>query len=194
MAAIKSAELERLAGAGRRMYEGGLVAGALGAIGLRLGTGAVVVSALGSRLGFLEQRDIVVLDGNGLPAGDSRRPPTKDFGLLYAVLSARLGAGAVLRIFSPYATALAHRGRKAIEKSQPMLEHLGGVVYVPHYKPGTAGLAGAVAEALRKNNVAIVGEQGPVVLGTDLDDAVDRAEALEAAAKVIFLLGNGKGA
>lgn len=191
---MKPDERERLRAAGRRLYEGGLVAGVLGAIGVRLSSGDVAVTARGTRLGFLEPPDMVTLNGNGLPRGDSARPPGKDAGLLFAVLSAQCEAGSVIRVESPYATALAHRGRRALENSMALLEHLGGVAFVPHYRPGTAGLAGAVADVLRANRIAIVEGQGPILWGRDTDDAVDQAEALEAAAKVIYLLNGSNGA
>lgn len=191
---MKPSERERVKTAGRRMYEGGLVAGAVGAIGVRLSSGDVVVTARGSRLGFLEPSDMVTLNDNGLPCDGSAVPPAIDASLLFAVLSAQGEAGSVIRVQSPYATALAHRGHRALEKSMALLEHLGGVAFVPHYRPGTAGLAGAVADVLRANRVAIIEGQGPVLWGRDIDDAVDQAEVLEAAAKVIFLLDGRNGA
>lgn len=190
---MKRSELERLVSAGRRMYEGGLVAGALGSMGVRLASGEVAVTAQGSRLGFLDGGDILPTNGKGLPPEGQRGVPDRDAGMLAAVLSAQPEAGSVIKVHSPYATALAHMGRKKLENSQHLMEHLGGVAFVPYYRPGTAGLAGAVAEAMRRNRVAVVEGQGPVVRGTDIDDAVDRAEALEAAAKVIFLLSGDNG-
>jgi len=191
---MKVDERERVRAAGRRMYEGGLVAGTLGAIGIRVSSGNVVVTARGARLGFIEPPDLVALGENGLPRPGGGAEPGRDAGLLFSVLSAQPEAGSVVRVQSPYATALAHRGRRVLEKSMPLLEHLGGVAFVPHYRPGTAGLAGAVAEALRGNRVAIVEGQGPVLWGSDIDEAVDSAEALEAAAKVIHLLNGSNGA
>ena len=192
MAPIKPEELERLKAAGRRMYEGGLVAGTLGAIGIRLSEGRVAVTAAGSRLGFLESSDFLTLNGNRMPVGQKGRAPVMDAGVLAAALDAQPDAGSVIRAQSPYATALAHRGSLFLEESGELLGNLGGVAFVPFYRRGTAGLAGAVAEALKTNRVAIIEGQGPVVWGRDIDDAVDHAEALEAAATVIFIL-SGKG-
>lgn len=191
---MKPDERERVRAAGRRMYDGGLVAGALGAIGVRVSSGEVVVTTRGARLGFMEPSDMVALSENGFPQAGEGAEPGRDAGLLFAVLSVQREAGSVIRVHSPYATALAHRGSRNLEKSLPLLEHLGGVVFVPHYRPGTAGLAGAVAEALRGSRVAIIEGQGPVLWGRDIDDAVDQAEALEAAAKVIYLLNGSNGA
>jgi len=191
MATMKPKERDRIVKAARRMYEGGLVAGTLGSIGVRTSSGAVAVTAVGSRLGFLQASDMVTLDDRGLASADASRPPGSDSGMFFAVLSAQPSAGSVIRCYSPYATALAHKGFSALESSPGLFEHLGGVTCVPHYRPGTAGLAGAVAEALRESRVAIVEGQGPVIWGRDVDDAVDHAEALEAAAKVALLLQGG---
>lgn len=190
---MKGKERERLIAGGRRMYEAGLVTGALGSIGMKASTGEFVVTADGSRLGFLEDADMLVLNGNGLPAGPKSKHPGLDTGILSAVLAAQPEAGSVIRVNSPYTTALSHRGRRRFEQSLKFMEGLGGVAFIPYYRPGTAGLAGAVADALRTDHVAIIERQGAVVRGRDLSDAIDRAEALEAAAKVVFLLASGNG-
>jgi len=193
VSAMKKSELQRLVDAGRRMYQRDLVTGALGSIGARLPSGGVVVTGQGSRLGFLKDFDVVALDGQGLARQETTGVPDGDAGLITAVMSAQPAAGAVIRVQPPYVTALAHRGRRKIEESRGLLQDLGGVAFVPYYRKGTAGLAGAVAGALRENHIAIIERQGPIVRGSDIEDAVDRAEALEAAAKVIFLLSDDNG-
>lgn len=188
MAPIAPEELEKLRAAGRRMYEGGLAAGTLGAVCVRLPDGSFAVTAEGARLGALEGGDLLAMNGARAPASCNGRVPARDAGVLAAALEAQPEAGSVIRVHSPYATALAHRGRRMIEESGQFLDGLGGVTPVPYYRPGTAGLAGAVAEALRTSRVAIIEGQGPVVWGEDIDNAVDCAEALEAAARVMFIL------
>lgn len=190
---MKERDFKRLAEAGRRLYEGGLVTGALGAIGARLPGGDMVVTAKGSRLGFLAGSDVLVLNGTGLPMNGKERSPAPDAKILRAILLAQPRSGCAIRVHSPYSTALAHIGRKGVERAHRLMEHLGGVAFVHYYRPGTAGLAGAVAEALRENRIAIIEKQGPVIWGTDIDDAVDIAEALESAAKVVFILGGTNG-
>jgi len=187
MASIKAKEVEALAAAGRRMYDGGLASGTTGAIGARLSGEIVAVTAAGTRLGFLGRGDILLMNGAG-PVGQNGREPARETAIIRAVLAAQPEAGSVIRVSSPFTTALAHRGRKTIERSAGLLEDLGGVVFVPYYRPGTAGLAGAVSEVLRSNRIAIIEEQGAVVWGTDIQDAIDHAENLEAAARVIFIL------
>jgi ribulose-5-phosphate 4-epimerase/fuculose-1-phosphate aldolase len=192
MPPIEPYELEQLKAAGRRMYQGGLTTGTLGAIGVRLPQGNVAVTAAGTRLGFLDGKDFIALDGNRMPVRENGRAPVMDAGVLAAVLDARPEAGSVVRVHSPYATAIAHSGRQVLEGSKELLEQIGGVAFIPYWRTGAAGLAGTVAQALKTNRVAIIEGQGPVIWGTDIDDAVDYAEALEAVAKVIFILtGNG---
>ncbi|HEY5526392.1 MAG TPA: class II aldolase/adducin family protein [Candidatus Anoxymicrobiaceae bacterium] len=193
MDSIKPGELEKLVAAGRRMYEGGLATGATGAMGVRLADGGVAVTAAGTRIGFLARADLLVMNGSG-PNLSNGRKPGKEAGIIRAVLGAQAEAGSVVKVNSPYATALAHKGPRVLERSSELLEDLGGVAYVPYFRPGTAGLAGAVAEAMRSNRVAIIEGQGAIVSGSDIDDAIDRAESLEAAARVIFILIGSNGA
>jgi ribulose-5-phosphate 4-epimerase/fuculose-1-phosphate aldolase len=192
MASIKPKELDRLSAAGKRMYEAGLTTGTLGAVGVRLPGGGIVLTAEGTRLGFLRKADLLVMNGSITPEERGRRPG-KDTTIITAVLSAQQDAGSVIRVHSPYTTALAHKGRKALERASELFENLAGVAFVPYYRPGTAGLAGAVAEVMRSNRVAIIEGQGAVVWGRDIEDAIDQAEALEAAARVAFILSSSNG-
>lgn len=192
MASIKPSDFSTVAAAGRRMYEGGLATGATGAIGVRLNGDAVAVTAAGTRLGFIGESDLIVMNGAG-PDLENGKAASRETGMIRAVLSARSEAGAVIRVHGPYTTALSHKGRKVLARHASMLDELGGVVFVPYYRPGTAGLAGAVAEVLRSNRVAIIEGQGAVVWGADADGAIDGAEALEAAARVMFILDGSNG-
>lgn len=192
MASIKPEELEKLVAGGGRMYRGGLARGATGAIGARLSDGTVAVTAARARLGFLAETDLVVVNGAGIPGGEGAGPG-RDTGVIRAVLAAQPEAGSAIKVNSVYATALSHKGRGMLESSAELLEDLGGVAFVPFYRPGTAGLAGAVAEVLRSNRVALVEGQGAVVWGEDIESAIDLAEELEAAARVAFILDYGGG-
>lgn len=174
------------------MYDAGLATGALGAIGVRVSDGSVVVTAAGTRMGYLCEADLVVLNGATAASPNGSRQGA-EAGIIRAVMAAQPEAGSVLKIHSPHATALSHRGRRTLETREGILEGLGGVAYVPFYRPGTAGLAGAVAEVMRANRVAIIESQGAVVWGDDVEDAIDTAEALEAAARVIFILDGSAG-
>ena len=190
MAKIKPQEIDEFISSGRRMYEGGLATGALGAAGSRLPDGSIVLTAAGTRMGFMRPEDLLVLNTAAPP--QNGREPGLDSGIIRAVLVAQPEAGAVIRVNSPYTTALAHGGRKMLDRRAELLRELGGVSFVPFYRPGTAGLAGAVAEVMRACRIALIEGQGAVVRGTDLADAIDTAEALEAAARVIFILeGSG---
>ena len=187
MSAIMPTELERLKAGGRRMYEAGLTTGTLGSIGVRLSGGAIAVTAVGTHIGSLDSHDFLVLNSNQLPVRQNGRAPVMDAKMLAAALEAQPAAGTVIRVHSPYTTALARTGHTLLEESSEVLEDVGGVGFVPYCKPGTAGLASAVAKALQTHRVAMIEGQGCVVWGEDIDDAVDCAEALEAAAKVIFI-------
>ena len=188
MYSILPNEFERLKAAGRRMYEGGLTTGTMGSMGIRLSGGYVAVTAAGTRLGFLSVSDLLVLSDRQMPVRKNGRVPVMDAAVLAAVLEAQPAAGTVIRVHSPYATALAHKGRVFIEHGAEHLECIGGVEYIPLRIESDDGLAGAVAKALSEHRAVLVECQGPFIWGKDIDDAVDHAEALEAAARVMFIL------
>ena len=188
---INRKELEELIDAGKRMYFSGLAAGSLGAIGVKLSSGKIAITSRESCLGFLGADDLIVM--NGRFPGDQKKTPPEEAGILFQVLKKVPDCRAVLSLNSPYTMVLSHRKKREIEGAMPYMERLGGVSHVPYYRPGTAGLAGAVASAMQKSNVVVVEGQGAIVRGATLREAIERAEALEAAAQVFYLLsGNGR--
>jgi len=65
---------------------------------------------------------------------------------------------------------------------------IGRLPLVPYFPPGDINLAAAVAEKSADCNAVLLANHGPVVAGSSLEDAVNRAEELEETARLFLML------
>jgi len=167
---------ERVAAAGRRLAERGLVLGTAGNLSARVGE-LVAVTATGAALEHLTAAQVVVVDLDGEPVeGDFA--PTSELQLHLGVYR-RYGTGAVVHTHSPLATALA-----CVLEELPIIHYqlleLGGPIRVAPYATfGTVELAEAVLSALQERSAALLANHGAVVHGPDVESAAERALLLE---------------
>lgn len=124
--------------------------------------------------------------------------PSKELPLHRAVYAARPDARAVVHLHSPAAVAAscldpaalpADAATGPLPATTPyQVMRLGDLPVAPFALPGSAELAAGVAALAGGAPVLLLANHGSVVAGTHLDAAVDLAEELEAAARVVLLL------
>jgi len=143
------------------MLAGGLVRGTEGNVSARAGE-LVAVSPTSLAYDTLRPEDVSLVTETGeLVDG---REPSVELPLHLTVLAARPDVGAVVHTHSPHATA------------RP-------VVPVANGRSGTAELGAAVVAAAGDGDAVVMLDHGPVCFGTDLAEALERAFALEEAAR-----------
>jgi L-fuculose-phosphate aldolase len=169
-------ERDRIATAARRLAAEGLVLGTAGNISQRAGDW-IAVTPSGAALERVDPADIVIvdLDGNLL---EGHGAPTSEIGLHLGVYR-RYGAGAVVHVHAPFATALA-----CVIEELPALHYqllaLGGPIRVAPYATfGSPELAQLTLDALEGRCAALMANHGAIVHGADLDAAMDHARLLE---------------
>jgi L-fuculose-phosphate aldolase len=174
---------ERVAAAGRRLAEAGLVVATAGNISERDGE-HVAITPTGAVLAELsaEQVTVVDLDGRHL---DGELAPTSELELHLGVYR-RYEAGAVVHTHSPLATALS-----CLLDELPVIHyHLlmaGGPIRVAPYRTfGTPELAEVTLEALRDRGAALMANHGAISYAHDLATAVELALILEWACGVYW--------
>lgn len=188
-----NAARESLARLCKVLYDRGLAVGGAGNVSLRLPGGGFLVTPTGGCLGRLDPADLAVIDASGAPLPGPK--PSKEFAFHHALYGARPEAGAVVHLHSTYLTALGCREGldpdNAIRAFTPYyVMRVGCLPVLPYYRPGDPRIArDLVAAAARYDTQAfLLANHGPVVLGRDLEDAVNNAEELEETAKLVFLL------
>lgn len=178
----------------RSLFDRGYAVGGAGNLSLRLPDGTFLVTPTGSSLGRLDPDGLSkISDGGELISGGK---PTKEFSFHIELYRARPDAGAIVHLHSTYLTALSCRRNldydNALRPFTPyFVMRVRELPVVPYYKPGTAPIGRDLARLASEHPEArafLLASHGPVVLGSDFEDAVDNAEELEETARLWFIL------
>lgn len=174
---------ERLIRLGQAVYERHLVNGAAGNLSIRDENGEIYITARGSRLGFLKQEDIVVIDAVGHSQGE--KEPTSEY-LLHTLMYKRYpDVRVVVHTHSAYATAAAVIREDIPPIVDEMTILIGGGIRVAQYAaPGTQRLAENAMEAMGNRKAALLANHGAIIAAADDAEAVKLAELCEHAAQV----------
>ncbi len=181
---------ERIAQHGRSLFERGLTPGSSGNISLRLPDG-LLITPTNSCLGRLEPDDISKLDtlGNLL----SGKPPSKEAFLHLAYYRSRPQDSAVVHLHSTCAVAVScladlDPGNVLPPLTAYFVMRVGQLSLVPYFAPGDVQLAEAVERVAKSSRGVLLANHGPVVGGSDLENAVYAVEELEETAKLFLML------
>lgn len=105
---------------------------------------------------------------------------------IHRMIYQRFGAGAVVHTHSPWATTLASQGRRL-----KMVHYAGALAgksipLIEYHTYGTEALASAIRGALedRDAQACLMENHGLICYGNHLDEAFDRAEAVEFTARI----------
>jgi len=181
---------ESLCDLGRSLFDRGLTAGSSGNLSVRVDDGWLVTPTDAS-LGRLDPGRLARIDRDGAAvAGD---PPSKEVPLHLAVYRARPTAGAVVHLHSHWSVAATVLSDiDPINVLPPLTAYqvmkVGRVPLVPYHRPGDPNLATAIEALASAHAAVLLAHHGPVVAGCTLEDAVNAAEELEAAARLFVTL------
>ena len=173
--------------AGRRLWQRGMVGANDGNISCRI-PGGYLITRSGVSKGFMNEADILLLDEHGQAIGDDPGHPSSETAMHLGIYQARPHTGAIVHAHPPYATAFALAG---VDINQAQLEELriqlGQVAMIAYAPAGTAELAQAASAAMADKRAGLLLRHGAIAAGADLNEAFYRIEALEQAAKIIWL-------
>jgi L-fuculose-phosphate aldolase len=171
---------------GARLYEQGLVAGAEGNIGVRIGAGRLLVTPRGLAKGGLVPDDLIEVDLDGRVIRGAGAPST-ELRMHLAIFQARADVQAVVHAHPPTATGFATAGQGLDCDCVPeLLATLGRVPTVPYGMSGTSELTERMQPFLPDHDALLLANHGAVTMGTTLEQAHLRMESLEQAAKILL--------
>jgi 3-dehydro-4-phosphotetronate decarboxylase len=180
---------ERIALHGRSLFERGFTVGSSGNISVRV-PGGFLVTPTNSCLGRLEPLQISLLDQDWrYVSGDK---PSKELPLHRVMYETRPSTQAVVHLHSTYATALSllpglDPGNALAPITPYGVMRVGKLALVPYTMPGSDSVIEHI-RALKGNHKALLlGNHGPVVADTSLDDAVYASEELEETARLVVI-------
>lgn len=181
---------EEICAIGQSIFERGLTAGSSGNISAKTEEGWLMTPT-GSSLGRLDPARLSKLDHDGrLVSGD---PPTKESFLHRVMYEERPATGAVVHLHSTHSVAVSCLTEVDPDDVLPPITayyvmRVGKLPLVPYFRPGDLALAEAVRGFAGKHHAVLLANHGPVIAGSNLDDAVNAIEELEETAKLYLLL------
>ena len=181
----------------RRAYERGHVAACSGNISVRTPDGdGFVIKASGTSFADIDTDDLLFVDWQGevFECGDmnlSDRQPSIETALhsnLYSLKGDE--AGAVVHLHSSYTTALSFMTGEIPLVVREAIATLGRIPVIPHLPAGSDALATAVKKAFARGNikVAVLGEHGPVAIGSTLNEAYCNIDLLEHNSRIATIM------
>lgn len=185
------AEREAVVRSARRLADRGLSPGSSGNISVRTGANLLITP---TGIGFAEvgPEDLALVpidpdDPDGPVAAGPR--PSKEVPLHRAVYSRRPDAGAVVHLHAPWSVALACLPVSHRPWLTPyQVTKVGPLPLVPYALPGSEALADAVRAHAGDAACLLLANHGSIAAGSSLSRAVDTAEELEAAARLMVTL------
>jgi 3-dehydro-4-phosphotetronate decarboxylase len=185
-------ELHDLCAAGDSLYARGYAHGSTGNLSFRNGD-QVFVTATGGSLRGLRPDLLAQVDLDGRSLNGIR--PSKEAPVHLAVYRGRPEARAIVHLHSPWAVALSCLEHLDPQAPLPALTpyyfmRVAPLGILPYFKPGSPDLAAAIAAAAPAHHCLLLRNHGPLCSGATIAEAVDRAEELEATARLRFLLLN----
>lgn len=187
----------------RRLHMRGLLAGKEGNISIRVSDELMLITPSGADKATLtaEQMVLVALVSGPIrhsspaiatygdaEARDSAGRASSELGMHRACYAARSDVRAVVHAHPPVATGLATAGKTLPANVLPELPVVvGPIALVPYARPGTPALGAAMTPLLPGHEVFLLANHGVTAIGQSLEEALQRMESTEQAARIVFV-------
>jgi L-fuculose-phosphate aldolase len=177
----------------RRLYDRGLIAGPDGNVSVRLDDGSILVTPSAMSKIDVTIDDLVVVDSAGAHL-DGKRAASSEVRMHLRIYQRRPDAHAVVHAHPPTATGFAVAGFSFVAPVLPeVILQMGTVPLVRYATPGTDALADNFEPYLADHEAFLMANHGAATIGATLDQAHQRMESLEHAARIMLAartLGN----
>ena len=169
--------------AGKRLKSEGLIVSTDGNISFR-GKDCIFITPSGYDKGDLRDEDIVRVD-NGSKSIEGILPkPSMEIFMHMAVYENRNDINAIIHTHAAFSTVFAIRGISPDYGVLLESEMLPKAVILGEYKPGSRELAEQVGQAGGESNIILLKKHGIVVLGENMEKALETVERFEFLCKV----------
>ena len=183
-------QLEEMCAVGKSLYTRGYAHGSTGNLSVRI-DGRIFITATGGSLEHLRPEALAEVDPTGRSHNTNR--PSKEAPLHLGLYRQRPRAHAIVHLHSPWSVALSCLENMDPESPVPALTpyffmRVAPLGIVPYHRPGGPLLGEAVEAAAPKHACMLLRNHGLLCSGATLSEALDRAEELEATARLHFML------
>ncbi|MBS7606544.1 class II aldolase/adducin family protein [Candidatus Bathyarchaeota archaeon] len=178
---------EELCRIGRRLYERHLTSGAGGSISARTSKNEVLIKPSGFSLADMQPENIIKLSLKG-EVLSGRYPPSTDAPWHLMIYEMRTDINAIVHAHPPICGGFACAGVSLdIPTFTEVIIQIGRIPFMEYATPTTMDYAIKVAEHLKNANALLMKNHGIITLGSNLEQAFQRAELLEDFAKMILI-------
>lgn len=198
-----SAQAAAIVAACRRLHTRGLLAGTEGNVSMRVSPDTMLITPAGADKAtlvaehILEQPLVLGQDYHNSTAGDvpgdaamrdSAARASSEIEMHRVCYAMRPDIKAVVHAHPPVATGLATAGKALPRNILPELAVVvGPVALVPYVRPGTPAVSAALSPLLSGHEVFLLANHGVTSVGSTLDEAMQRMESTEQAARIYFV-------
>jgi L-fuculose-phosphate aldolase len=178
---------EQILVVGGRLAERQMVAGTDGNISARCDHDRILITPTGCRLGDLIAADLVMVDLEGTVL-EGQLKPSSEMGAHLHLYRKRPDIGGVVHAHPPRATAFAVAGVPLEWEAVPELVAIVGPVALTEYAaPGTSQAVLALDKFGSDHHAFLLRNHGLITVGRTLEQAWQRHEVVEHAARVLLL-------
>jgi L-fuculose-phosphate aldolase len=167
-----------------RLYRQGMIAAGDGNVSARLDDERVLVTPTGFHKGFIREDDLVITDLQGKLLRGTKKP-SSEFLMHELIYAERPEMRAVVHAHPPITVGLALAG---VSLAQCVLSEtclvLGAILTAPYSTPTTHEVPDVLRPYVRQSNAVVMDRHGALTYGRSLDEAYNRMEAMEHAAKI----------
>lgn len=172
--------------AGKLLYQKNFVAAAEGNISIKLAKDKILVTPSGLNKGFLNEKELVIVDADGKKLSGLLNP-SSELKMHLAVYKKREDLKAAVHAHPPYATALTVAGESLENFFLPeAVLSLGRVPLSRYACPTTEEVPQAISELVAQNDTVLLKNHGVLACGKDLWDAFFKLETVEKMAQIFF--------
>ena len=158
-----------------------------GNISFRGAGGSIFITPAGPGKNLLSPSEIVQIEPN-TPISGKEPKPSMELELHLSIYSSRGDINAVIHAHPLFATAFLATEREIdFDLTAESRVMIGSTAIIPFAPAGSKELAFSVSDAAKESNVILLENHGVVAVGDSLQQAYNRIELVEAAAKTTFI-------
>ncbi len=158
-----------------------------GNISVRSEGGGIFITPSGQGKNVLDPSDVVRLEPE-MPVPAGRPGPSIEADLHLCIYSVRADVNAIIHAHPLFATAfLATERQIDFDLTAESRVMIGSTAEVPFAPAGSSELAASVSEAVKGADLVLLHNHGIIAVGSSLQEAYNRVELAEAAAKTTFI-------
>jgi len=170
----------------KRLDQRGLVNAYEGNVSIRRG-GFIYITPSGKNKAFLTEEMIAVFKEDTMEQVGGIFPASSEMPLHTNAYKIRPDVHGVIHCHPTMLTAYALCNKPIETKAYPeMLGNFKKIECAPYGRPGTDEIFNVARDYIKKNDIVLLGNHGVIAVGKDVYDAMNKVEAAEAIAKVLF--------